>query len=375
MKKLIAFFISTLLISCGAKEADKETSIKNHSTSVIQLTGEQISSLGLTTGLVKQDSISAILRINGKIDVPPQNMVSVSIPLGGYLKSTHLLPGMKVTKGEIIATIEDQQYIQLQQEYLSAKAKLNYAENEFQRQKELNSSKASSDKVYQQAFAEYTTQKIMVKSLSEKLKLISVDPEQLNEANISRSISVYAPISGYVTKINANIGKYVNPADVVFELVNPSDIHLALTIFEKDINMLHIGQKLKAFNNTNPEKKYDCEVLLIGQSLSAERNIEVHCHFKNYDDKLIPGMYMNAEIEVKSAKASLVPEESVVYYEGKSFVFVQKERDLFELTEINKGMIENGMVELGEAKNLENANIVTKGAYALLMALKNKQQE
>ena len=218
MKKLIVFFTSLLLISCGAKETDKETDTKNHNTSVIQLTNEQISSLGLITGLVKQDSISAILRINGKIDVPPQNMVSVSIPLGGYLKSTHLLPGMKVTKGEIIATIEDQQYIQLQQEYLSAKAKLNYAENEFQRQKELNSSKASSDKVYQQAFAEYTTQKIMVKSLSEKLKLISVDPEQLNEANISRSISVYAPISGYVTKINANIGKYVNPETLFLNL-------------------------------------------------------------------------------------------------------------------------------------------------------------
>jgi cobalt-zinc-cadmium efflux system membrane fusion protein len=139
-------------------------------------------------------------------------MVSISVPLGGYLKSTKLLPGMKVKKGEVIANIEDQQYIQLQQDYLTAKSKLSYIEKEYQRQKELNQSKASSDKVFQETETTYQGQKILVKSLSEKLRLISINPDKLDENNLSRSINLYAPIDGFVSTVNVNIGKYVTQA-------------------------------------------------------------------------------------------------------------------------------------------------------------------
>ena len=163
---------------------------------------------------------------------------------------------MKVKKGEIIATIEDQQYIQLQQEYLTIKSKLNYAENEYNRQKELNQSKASSDKVFQQTEMEYKTQKISLSALAEKLRLININPENLNESILSRSINVYSSIDGFVSKVNVNIGKYVNPSDVLFELINPEDIHLNLTVFEKDLDKLSIGQKLLAYNNNQPDKKH-----------------------------------------------------------------------------------------------------------------------
>ena len=85
---------------------------------------------------------------------------------------------------------------------------------------------------------------------------------------------------GIVTKVNVNIGKYVNPSDVLFEIVNPSDIHLALTVFEKDVNKLSVGQQLVAYTNNNPSKKYPCEIILIGKDFSSDKAIEVHCHFR-----------------------------------------------------------------------------------------------
>ena len=309
------------------------------------------------------------------MDVPPQNMVSISVPLGGYLRSTSLLPGMHVRKGDVIAVMEDQQYIQLQQDYLTAKAKIGFLRNEYERQKDLNSSQASSDKVYQQAEADYKTQQVLIAALAEKLKLAGINVEQLNETNISRSVNIYSPINGYVSQVNINVGKYVTPAEVLFELVNPDDIHLALKVFEKDLDKLFIGQQLVCYTNNNPGKKYNCEVLLIGKDLSIERNTDVHCHFETYDKSLIPGTYMNATVEVKSNDAYTLPEDAVVRFENKHYVFLKKGGNEFQMTEVTVGNTENGFIEILNAEDFASQELAIRGAYSILMSLKNKSEE
>jgi len=370
--------ITTLFVitSCGNKTPTEEaTDSTVVESSVANLTEKQVQSIGITTGTLEQRSFSTILKVTGKVDVPPQNLISVSVPLGGYLKSSHLIPGMFVRKGESIAIIEDQQYIQLQQDFLTTQSKISFLENEYQRQKDLNQSKASSDKVFQQAEMELKTQKISVKSLAEKLKLAGINPEKLNENSISKSINIYSPISGYVSKVNVNIGKYISPTDVMFELVNTSDIHLALKVFEKDLDKLNIGQKVTAYTNTYPDKKYACEILLIGKSLSEERNTDVHCHFEVYDKALIPGTYMNAEIAITNAKSYVLPEDAIVRFENKYYVFLKKTASQFEMVEVQIGKTEKGFTEIIKTENLNNQTLVIKGAYSLLMSLKNKSEE
>ena len=247
MKKYIIISMAfAVLTSCGSKQTKIETAEETPMENSVELTDAQLKNSDIQTGNIHQQNISSLLKVNGKIEVPPQNMVSVSVPMGGYLKSTKLLAGMHISKGEIIATMEDQQYIQLQQDYLTAKAHFGSIEKEFLRQKGLNQSKASSDKIFENAQAEYLSQKVLIKSLSEKLKLININPDNLNENNISRSINIPSPIDGFVSQVKMNIGKYVTPTDVLFELVNPADIHLQLTIFEKDLDKVFIGQKIFA---------------------------------------------------------------------------------------------------------------------------------
>lgn len=376
MKQLIILLnISLLLAACGSsKKEEQKTEIKT-AENIVTLTDAQLKNAGVQTGKLEQQSISSILKVNGKIDVPPQNMVSISVPLGGYLKSTKLLPGMYVKKGESIAIMEDQQYIQLQEDFLTARAKLVFAKQEYERQKELNRSKATSDKVYQQSLADYTSLDILVKSLAEKLKLIGINPANSNVNNISKSISIGSPINGFVSKVNVNIGKYVTPADVLFEIVNPADIHLVLTVFEKDVNKLFIGQKLIAYTNSNPEKKYPCEIILIGKDFSDDKSVEVHCHFANYDKTLIPGMFMNAEIEVKSSDAIVLPSDAIVGFENKQYVFIANGNNQFEMLEIKTGNTENGFTEIMIDENLSKETFVFKGAYNLLMKMKNTADE
>jgi cobalt-zinc-cadmium efflux system membrane fusion protein len=377
MNKIITFILITIgLYGCGNKAIEvQEKDAANANVTEVKLNDKQLQNISITTHKIETKNIASILKVNGTIDVPPQNMVSISVPLGGFLKYTKLLPGMHLVKGEVIATMEDQQYIQLQQDYLSAASKLKFAALEYQRQKDLNASNAASNKSFEQAEAAYQDLKIGVRSLSEKLRLIGINPDQLTDKNISRSIEIHSPIDGYVSHVNVNIGKYVNPSDVLFELVNPADIHLGLTIYEKDLDKIFIGQKLMAYTNHQPELKYPCEIILIGKDLSKERSVEVHCHFEKYDKTLIPGMFMNADLEINTNNSKVLPDEAIVRFENINYVFIQKSKYDFEMVEVSFGNTENGFTEVKIDDKFIDAKIVIKGAYNLLMQLKNKDEE
>jgi cobalt-zinc-cadmium efflux system membrane fusion protein len=375
MKKNLFILLLTLIFTACKNEKAVEQTESPVMENSITLTNAQMKNAHIETGKIEQKQLSSILKVNGRIDVPPQNMVSVSVPLGGYLKSTKLLPGLHVDKDQVIAVVEDNQYIQLQQDYLTAKAQLGFQEAEYNRQKELNASKASSDKVFEQTKATYETQKILIRSLEEKLELIGLNPKILNENNISKSIRLYSPIDGFVSKVNANIGKYAVPGDVLFELVNPADIHLNLKIFEKDLDKIFIGQKIVSYTNNNPDKKYAGDIILISKDVAPDGTTEVHCHFDNYDKSLFPGMYMNAEIELKNNLQNVLPEEATVSFEGRKYLFENTGENQFEMIEIETGESENGFTEIISKADLTGKEIVTRGAYTLLMSLKNKEEE
>jgi len=369
-----AFLLITT--ACGTKSPTEDVkAVANANQTIVSLNEAQFKSAGIVLGKLEIKSIASILKASGTIDVPPQNMISVSMPLGGYLKSTKLLPGMKVRKGETIALMEDQQYIQLQQEYLTTKSKLVFSKSELERQRELNQSKASSDKIYQQAQMDYSTLSIALSSLAQKLRLININPNNVSENKISRTVPLYSPIAGIVSKVNVNIGRFVNPSDILFEIIDPSDIHLNLKIFEKDLGKLSKGQKLMAYTNNQPDKKYLGEISLITGDLSAERTAEVHCHFENFDKSLVPGMYMNAEIEIKSHETQAIPEDAIVSFEGKDYVFVKNAGMEFEMKAVETGVKENNYIEVINSAEFTNKEIVTNGAYTLLMSLKNKSEE
>ncbi|QQY30059.1 Cation efflux system protein CzcB [Chryseobacterium gleum] len=379
--KIISYSLSILglLMFYECKDHGKTepapATVSSKDENVVMLTDAQLKNAPIVTTVLSLQKISSVLKLNGMIDVPPQNLVSVSIPLGGYLKSSSLLPGKPVSKGQVIAVIENPQFIQLQQDYLMAKSKNHFAQLDYNRQKTLNQSQATSDKVMQQAQSEMNSQKILMNSLAQQLRLININPESLNSGSIQKSVPVYSSINGFVSKVNVNIGKYVNPSDVLFELINPDDIHLNLKVYEKDLANLKKGQRFAAYTNTEPDKKYYGEILLISKDVTPGGWAEVHCHFEKYDQSLVPGMYMNAEIETSTSFSNAVPEESIVNFEGKDFVFVEEKKQTYRLTPVTLGETENGFVQIMNAGDFKNKKIVIKNAYTLLMKLKNTADE
>lgn len=362
--------------SCTTADPPADTVATPPSATTVTLSPEQLKNAGLMTGKAERRSLGVLMPVQGVVDVPPQNLVSISAPLGGYLRSTDLLPGMEVQKGQTLAIMEDPRFIQLQQDYLIAEGKVAMLTQDFDRQKALNASKTSSDKVLQEVTAELNTQRVTMRSLAEQLLLIGVDPSTLKAETISRSVALRSPIHGWVSKVNVNIGRYVQPTDILFELVDPKDIHLALTVFEKDLPSVRVGQEVHARPTAHPDDEYEAEVILVGRSLDADRSAIVHCHFTKTPKDLVPGMAMSATLESRTDTVWCVPEEAVVRSGVGQAVFTANQDGSYSMITVTTGANEYGFFELVDpSAELRERPLVVKGAYSLLASLKNSGEE
>jgi len=373
MRILSIAFCLSLLLACQSKETKQTT--KPASLSQVEdevvLTEAQLANTPVEAALMGSSPISRTIRLNGKVDVPPGKSVTLTAPVSGYISKLSLIEGMKVSKGQVLLSLQDQQIIQLQQDYLAAKSKYHFARLEYERQRELNASQASSDKVMQQAQAEMNYQQILMSTLSEKLKLLNLQPGSVSTNHIAQSIPLYSALSGYVTRVLASNGKYVAPGEVLVELMDPSEIHLRLRVFESDLRSLQIGQQIMAYSNTEPNRPVACTVSLIGQELGPDGTAEIHCHFTQPNSSLLPGMYMYADVELSSVQANVLPESAIVMFEGKHFVFLETGARRYRMLEVQTGQQSSGVVELLNPSELEGKKVVMSGAYTLLMALKN----
>lgn len=376
MKKLAIIYSVLVIAACNTAAPKPETTASELLTNQVELDSSQLRMAGIVTGKAETKDISSTLTVNGVVDVPPQNIVSVSFPLGGYLKSTRLLPGMRVRKGEVIGTIEDQALVQLQQDYLVTKSKLDYLKQDLERQRILNENKVNADKVLQQVTTDVESQQVLLKGYSEKLQLVGLQPEQLTPENLSRSVALRSPINGYVSKVNVNIGKYVNPTDVLFELINPDDMHGALTVFEKDMAKLRVGQRVSMQFVDEPEIEYPGEILIFTRNVDENRSGTVHCHFEKMPDHLMPGMFLNATVFLDKRKALTVPEEAVVRFGNHQYIFRQVKPQTFEMVEVQTEPAGKGLLAISStALNLENEELVIANAYSVLGKLKNSAEE
>jgi cobalt-zinc-cadmium efflux system membrane fusion protein len=294
------------------------------------------------------------------------------------------LPGNHVRKGDVIAVIENAEFITLQQDYLESKNKLEYMQLDYERQKALSKENVTSAKIFQQAESDYKSLKTKVKALDEKLALIGIDARQLNDDKISRSVSIRSSINGYVKSVNVNIGKYVNPTDVMFEIVNTDDMHLQLSVFEKDVTSIKKGQKIKFTLPSEDNKERTATIYLIGRSINDDKTVNVHAHINEQSADILPGMFVKARIETSSNEVPCVPEESLVQSEGKNYIFIfdgKAKKDTMELykfnmIEIKVGASENGFTQVTVPENIDinSIQIADKGAFALLAKMKNSEE-
>lgn len=306
----------------GESEGGEE-SAGTEDVKFLELRDDQYKAAGIELGKVEKRTLSENLKVSGTLDVPPQNRISINAPYGGFLKSSDLLEGSSVKKGEVIATLEHPDYIQMQQDYLSSYSQLEFLEKEFARQKELQAGNASSGKILQKAESEYKSVFALVKGLEAKLALIGINKESVKEGKITSVINIISPVTGKVSKVNVNIGKYVNPQDEIFEIIDPTHLHVELTVFEKDISKISVGQKIRFSLANQPNVERTATIYLIGQLFNESRSVHIHGHLDKEDPALLPGMFINAVIETITNEVLSVPKEAVIMSDGKNYIFIK----------------------------------------------------
>lgn len=383
MKNIVLGLVLFLGIAACKQGSEKEAgeagaAPEAEESNRVELTEAQYETAGVQTGGFSVRKLSGTVAANGVIDIPPQNLVSISAPLGGFVRKSELLQGMKVRKGEVIAVIENPDFIPVQQEYLETRSKLEYAEQEFQRQSDLSKENVNAQKALQQAASELKMLRARLAGLKERVRTAGVDFAGLEKGNITSTASIRSPITGSVTVVNVNLGKYVNPTDVMFEIVDTDHLHVELSVFEQDIPKVKLGQLVRFRVSNNPTEEDLAKVYLINQKINDDRTVRVHCHLENEDHSLLPQNFVKAIIETGANPVNALPDEAVLDFEGKSYVFVQdpKSARSFEMVEITKGISENGFIEVKmPAGSVENPRFVLKGAYTLLSKLKNADEE
>lgn len=295
---------ATAVISLSSACSGKSTPMEPASTE--QRDSTAADSLLADSSAVQVDAVSSATHVensptfNGLMVVQPQQHATLSLTMGGRVHSILVMPGQSVHKGQVVATIDNPEFIELQQEYLDAAAQLEYLEKEYERQKSLGSQEASSKKKIEQSKADYLSMKSRKAAASARLTALGVHPAAVQQHGISAFLQVKSPIAGYVTNLQANLGKYLQTGEPICDVINKAEPLLQLTVYEKEIGLMKVGTPLAFRVNGMGKETFSATVVAIEQSVDkTDYSIKVYARVTTPNTQFRPGMYVRSKIKAQ----------------------------------------------------------------------------
>ena len=345
----------------------RPTGSDSTSLNQITLTEPQYKAIGVQLGTVKTETVSTEIKVNGRVDLPPENRATVSLPVSGKIRYVKALPGQAVRKGELLATLESFEFIQLQQDYLQNTSQLTFLEKELERQKTLSAENVGARKNYEQAQANYESTKALTQSLAAKLRILGLSTESLLKNGITPAARIVSPVNGFITVANINLGKEVADGEDLLEIIDKSHMHIELNVFEQDAASIKKGQSVRILQpNTPPLEAY---VYLVGRMFEGEaRTLNIHAHVRDEsrEGELIPGAYVNAYIRTGDRQAVTVPPDALVRKGEHGFIYIQEKNYEFRRIPVQiGGTSDSGNPEIKTFENLSEKRLVVKGAYVI----------
>lgn len=375
MKRHYILFVLVVYFFASCKNKATEIPVGNdtatHTATEIQLTPEQVKAIGLETGNIEQRNLNSVLKVNGKLMLPPQNQAQVSMLSGGIVKSIDVQEGNFVQKGSRLATIQNNEIVQLQQDYLENKAQVKYLEADYKRQEELQKDSINAVKTMQQATNELEVAKAKQKGIETKLLLYGINTNSISENNFQNMIGVIAPISGFIHRINITIGKFADANSVLFEILDNRYLHLDLTVFEKDIHKLAVGQKIIFTDANDISHDHPATIYSLDKAfLENQQAIIAHAKIEEKTETLLPGMYVEARILVGNQKVNALPNDAIVNNGDEHYIYIQTKSNNYRQVAVKTGASDMGYTEIIPLEEIPaGTKIVIKGAYYLLSQL------
>ncbi|TYB71805.1 efflux RND transporter periplasmic adaptor subunit [Bizionia gelidisalsuginis] len=347
----------------------------------IELSSTQLADLNITIDTISNRNMSGFIQVNGTLGVPPQNEAVITTTIGANISQIKVIEGDYVTKGQVVAYITHPDIITIQTDYLQTLNKLSFLEQDFKRQQTLYDQGVASGRDYQQAKSTYNSTSGLAKGYESQLRLLGLSPQRVKAGNISESAPLHSPINGYIEKVFVKTGQFSQPQTALMDIVNTEHIHLDLMVYEKDVTKVKNGQtvrfKVESLGNT----ELTAEIYSVGKAFEdGPKALHIHAEIENKDKKLIPGMYVNAQIITKNTTEKAIAESAVFQDGAYSYVFVAKKvnETIWKFTPeevIIKNTV-NGYSSF-QFKNEQKSSVLVaqSGAYYLISELKKGDAE
>lgn len=375
---MLCLMAMTFLLACNSKKTEPVVeSASVESSTEMTLTPEQQKAIGLTLDTITYRNLSTSLQANGKLELPPQNRAKVSILAGGIVKTIAVKEGEYVNEGQLLATLENMDLLQVQQDFLESNTNLVFLKAEFERQKELQKDNINAAKSVQSAENNYNSALVRQKTLEQKLKLYNINPQTLTAEKIRPSFTILSPITGHITRINISIGQFVDPNSMVFEIVDNRFLHIDLTIFEQDVHKVHVGQTLSFSDANDPMHTHTAKIFSINKSFEPNQQATIaHAKIMDVTETLLPGMFIQARINIDQNMISTLPDEAIISNGNEHYIFVVTAPDHFKEIQVRSGVSDMGFTEVIPLEELaKGSKVVVKGAYYLFSQLTKGEGE
>ena len=374
MRTLPSLFAIALLTACGGNAAPTAAEEEHHDEHgeehgpEVALNADQIKAIGLITGTMEQRGLKTALKANGRLVLPPDKSAQVSVLIGGIVRDIPVQEGQRVEKGQVLATLENIEFLQLQQDYLETQANLVLLTADLKRQQDLHTDQINATKTLERAIAELTSAKARVATMGAKLRMFGTDPARLSPEAISSTYALRTPISGNLTHIAITLGQFAEPNKPLFDVVDNRGLHIDLNVFEQDLARVQVGQQVVFGHAGEPVGQHTATIYGMNKAFERDQQaIIVHATLDDTAEELLPGMFIEALIMTDSTQAWSLPSEAVVSNGDEHFIFVEGGPSTFKQVQVRTGASELGYTEivlLGELP--ADAKVVLKGAYYLL---------
>lgn len=380
MKYTLIIGISVVLIplfSCQSRGGSEEQTNLSEQVgsseddpSLITVTREQFRAVGMVMGTPAPVTFEDEVRATGFVRAVPSGRADVSGLIPGRIRKVYHNIGDRVERGEILFSLESNEFIELQQEYAVTTHREKQLAAEYERQKTLSEQQVIAEKEFLRTETEFRSMKATRQGLKARLQLVQVNPEQVENGTIVPYLYVRSPVGGFITSQNLMLGQYVMPEEVVVEVVDPNMLQLYLQVFERDLAGAELGQKVQFFTPDLPDRVFEAELSRIGRSIDPVNKTVICMATLDAEESsgFVNNLFVEARIITRERKAVAVPDQAVLQAGDKTYLLeLQSENDnelIFRTREIEAGPSRNGYTEIPDQ---EWQQVLIEGAYDLWM--------
>lgn len=380
MIKRISFIVAITLIALVGftylSKSKAETHEEGHEEvdfEHIPLSSKQVNAVDLKMGEVEERELDATIKVNGALVLRAQNMGEVTSLMGGIVKNILVKEGQHVSKGQVVATVENTEVVSLQREYFSASKESQLAKMELDRQKTLAQNGGGIKKNLQQAEKQYQVAQANLLGIGRQLAQMGISPTAIAQGKFTTVFPLRAPINGTVSQMTASVGSFADMQTPLMKIRNNGAVECDLNVFEKDINKVKAGDRVLLSLTNQPGVKVSGHVYGMNQYFNdGTKSVAVHVKLDaTRNAHLFDGMYVSGQIATGRQECIALPSKAIVKVDGKDYIFAvnkphKKGEYCFSRHEISTGVSQNGYTEVSLCKHIQKGRkIVTDNAFYL----------